>query len=102
MIEIKAQAIAEKLGKVKFLDAKLEAEIERLRHKDIVELEQVCKLHDWLEGKQRSRQSCRVVGESRTGKTVACDSYRFRHKPIQEVGKNPDCACGVYSTSPRM
>lgn len=89
MTENKAQAVAEQLGEIKSLDAKLQAEIERLRHKNIVELEQVCKLHDWLEGKRRSRQSCRVVGESRTGKTVACDSYRLRHRPIQEVGKPP-------------
>lgn len=89
MTENKAQAVAEQLGEIKSLDAKLQAEIERLRHKNIVELEQVCKLHDWLEGKRRSRQSCRVVGESRTGKTIACDSYRLRHKPIQEVGKPP-------------
>jgi DNA transposition AAA+ family ATPase len=89
MTENKAQAVAEQLGEIKSLDATLQAEIERLRHKNIVELEQVCKLHDWLEGKRRSRQSCRVVGESRTGKTVACDSYRLRHKPIQEVGKPP-------------
>jgi hypothetical protein len=30
-----------------------------------------------------------VVGESRTGKTVACDAYRYRQKPQQEVGKTP-------------
>ncbi|MGK7958103.1 MAG: TniB family NTP-binding protein, partial [Crocosphaera sp.] len=35
------------------------------------------------------RQSCRVVGESRTGKTIACNAYRLRHKPIQTPGKPP-------------
>jgi len=45
--------------------------------------------HDWLEGKRKSRQCCRVVGESRTGKTIACNAYRLRHKPIQETGKPP-------------
>ena len=118
MVEDKAQAVAEQLGEIKSLDAKLQAEIERLRHKDLVELEQrkvcasgfpgaelfkkVLKLHDWLESKRRSRQSCRVVGESRTGKTVACDSYRLRHKPIQEVGKPPIVPARVYSASARM
>lgn len=58
MAEDKAQAVAEQLGEIKPLDAKLKAEIERLRHKNIVEVEQVCKLHDWLESKRRSRQSC--------------------------------------------
>ncbi len=30
-----------------------------------------------------------MVGESRTGKTVACNSYHLRHKLKQEVGKPP-------------
>ncbi len=89
MAEDQAQAVAEQLGEIKCLDLKLQAEIERLRHKDFVELEQVTKLHDWLEGKRRSRQSCRVVGESRVGKTIACNAYRLRHKPLQELGKPP-------------
>jgi DNA transposition AAA+ family ATPase len=89
MAKDKAQAVAEQLGQIKCLDPKLQAEIERLRHKDFVELEQVTKLHDWLEGKRRSRQSCRVVGESRVGKTIACNAYRLRHKPLQELGKPP-------------
>ncbi len=42
MTENKAQAVAEQLGEIKSLDAKLQVEIERLRHKNIVELEQVC------------------------------------------------------------
>ena len=40
MAEDKAQAVAEQLGQIKCLDPKLQAEIERLRHKNIVELEQ--------------------------------------------------------------
>jgi DNA transposition AAA+ family ATPase len=30
-----------------------------------------------------------VVGESRTGKTMACDAYRLRNKPQQIAGKPP-------------
>ena len=52
-------------------------------------LEQVRKLHDWLEGKRRSRQCGRVVGGLGTGKTIACNLYRLRHEPKQEVGKPP-------------
>ncbi len=29
------------------------------------------------------------MGESRTGKTVACDAYRLRHKPRQATGQPP-------------
>ena len=83
------QAIAKELGRVKLDDEWLQAEIARLKSKSIVPLQQVITLHDWLDGKRKARQSCRVVGESRTGKTVACDAYRYRQKPQQEVGKTP-------------
>lgn len=86
---IKAEAVAQQLGAFQTTDEALQAEIKRLRRKNVVQLEQVSRLHDWLEGKRRSRQCCRVVGESRTGKTVACNAYRLRHKPIQETGKPP-------------
>ncbi len=89
MDKTKAQEVATQLGEIKAQNDGLQAEIERLRGRDIVMLEQVRKLHDWLEGKRRSRQCCRVLGESRTGKTMACDAYRLRHKPKQEVGKPP-------------
>jgi DNA transposition AAA+ family ATPase len=84
-----AQAIAKQLGGVKPDDEWLQAEIARLKGKSIVPLQQVKTLHDWLDGKRKARQSCRVVGESRTGKTVACDAYRYRQKPQQEVGRPP-------------
>jgi DNA transposition AAA+ family ATPase len=85
----KAQEFADNLGEIKPQVNSKEAEIARLRRKNIVPLQQVRHLHDWLEGKRRSRQSCRVVGESRTGKTIACNSYKLRHKPTQEIGKPP-------------
>jgi DNA transposition AAA+ family ATPase len=89
MNKTKAQEVATQLGEIQAQPDGLEAEIERLRGREVVMLEQVRKLHDWLEAKRRSRQCCRVVGESRTGKTMACDAYRLRHKPKQEVGKPP-------------
>jgi len=84
-----AQAIAQQLGNIQPNDARLQTEIQRLNGKSFVPLEQVKILHDWLDGKRQARQGCRVVGESRTGKTIACDAYRLRHKPIQELGKPP-------------
>jgi len=83
-----AENIAQQLGEIKPQD-EVQAEIERLRGRSLVQLEQVKQLHDWLEGKRRSRQSCRVVGESRTGKTMSCNAYRLRHRPTQEAGKPP-------------
>jgi len=85
-----AQSVAQELGDISQNDEKLKAEIQRLNRKSFIPLEQVKILHDWLDGKRQSRQSGRVLGESRTGKTMGCDAYRFRNKPQQEPGKPPN------------
>ncbi|WP_263975709.1 TniB family NTP-binding protein [Amazonocrinis nigriterrae] len=84
-----AEGIAQQLGGVKPDEDWLQVEIARLKGKSIVPLQQVKTLHDWLDGKRKARKCCRVVGESRTGKTVACDAYRYRHKPQQSPGRPP-------------
>ena len=84
-----AKAVAQQLGKLEPTSDRITAEIKRLNRQKIVTLKQVEVFHQWLEGKRQAKQSCRVVGESRVGKTVACNSYRLRHKPIQQVGKPP-------------
>jgi DNA transposition AAA+ family ATPase len=86
---MKAENVAEQLGNINAPEANLQQEIKRLERKTVVSLAQVATLHEWLESKRQSKQSCRIVGESRTGKTIACNSYRLRHKPKQEVGKPP-------------
>ena len=85
----KAQEYADDLGKIEPSSESIQGEINRLRRKNIVPLQQVSHLHKWLEGKRKSRQSCRIVGESRTGKTITCEAYKLRHKPKQEIGKPP-------------
>lgn len=70
--EKEAKAIAQQLGNISLNDEKTQAEIQRLNRKNFVPLEQVKALHDWLESKRQARQCCRVIGESRTGKTMAC------------------------------
>lgn len=89
MTSTQAQAVAQELGDIPVNDEKIQAEIQRLNRKSFIPLEQVQMLHDWLDGKRQSRQSGRVVGESRTGKTMGCDAYRLRHKPKQEPGRPP-------------
>ena len=89
MTSQQAQSVAQELGDILPNDEKLQAEIHRLNRKSFIPLEQVKMLHDWLDGKRQSRQSGRVLGESRTGKTMGCDAYRLRHKPKQEPGKPP-------------
>ena len=89
MTSKQAHAVAQQLGTIPTNSEKLQAEIQRLNRKSFIPLKQVEILHEWLEGKRQSRQSGRVVGESRTGKTMGCDAYRLRHKPKQKHGKPP-------------
>ena len=67
-------------------------EIVRLQKVQVVPLERVTRFHGWLSRKRRSRQACRVVGESRTGKTVACQTYASFVSSKSTRGRAPDCA----------
>lgn len=42
-----------------------------------------------MDEKRKARQSCRLVGASRTGKTVACEAYTLRNKPKQKGRQTP-------------
>ena len=64
-------------------------QIRRLGRRRILELPQMLDFHTWLDGKRLARQSCRVVGESRTGKTISCDTYRLKCKASQKPGEPP-------------
>lgn len=64
-------------------------QIRRLGRRRILELPQMLDFHTWLEGKRLARQSCRVVGESRTGKTISCNTYRLKCKVTQTLGEPP-------------
>ena len=85
----KAQDIATKLGDLPVEDPWMQKEIKRLNRTSVLPLAHVKELHEWLGGKQKARQSCRVVGESRTGKTIACESYMLRNKPHQTGRQTP-------------
>ncbi len=63
----------------------VQEQIKRLQRHCFVELETVKQFHDWLDDKRHCRQACRVIGDSRTGKTFACDAYRLKNSP--ELGK---------------
>lgn len=65
------------------LQSPTQQQIERLQHHNIVELEAVQQFHAWLDDKRQCRHACRVIGDSRTGKTVACDAYRHKHTQKQ-------------------
>lgn len=83
------QVVAPQVSDISLDNEKLQNKIQELNCKTLVELEQVKALCNWLEGKRQSRQSARIVGESRTGKTMACHAYMGKHNHIQELGKPP-------------
>jgi DNA transposition AAA+ family ATPase len=71
------------------LDAPIQRQLERLQNHSIVELEMVQQFHSWLDDKRQCRQACRVVGDSRTGKTVACNTYQHKHRDQRSSGDTP-------------
>lgn len=71
------------------LDAAVQRQIERLQRHCIVELESVRQFHTWLDDKRHCRQACRVIGDSRTGKTFACNAYRLKSASTQPNGDVP-------------
>ena len=94
-----AQKIATELGELPIDDRWLKAEINRLNRKSVLPLAHVRELHEWLDEKRKARQSCRIVGESRTGKTIACESYVLRNKQHQ-IGRQTPVVPVVYLTPP--
>lgn len=63
--------------------------IDRLQRQCFVELATVQQFHAWLDDKRHCRQACRVIGDSRTGKTLACDAYRLKHAAAAINGDAP-------------
>jgi DNA transposition AAA+ family ATPase len=94
-----AQELATELGNLPQDEQWVATEINRLNRKSILPLNHVKELHEWFDGKRKARQSCRLVGESRTGKTVACESYVLRNKP-QQIGKQTPIVPVAYIMPP--
>ncbi|WP_088889305.1 TniB family NTP-binding protein [Leptolyngbya ohadii] len=63
--------------------------IARLQRQCFVELGTVQQFHAWLDDKRQCRQACRVIGDSRTGKTIACDAYRLKYASQTASGDAP-------------
>ncbi|GAQ00064.1 TniB family NTP-binding protein [Leptolyngbya sp. NIES-2104] len=86
----------------------LNPDIARLQRRWIVELEQMRRFHQWLDEKRTARQPCRVVGDSRTGKTRseadpygrACDTYRLKHPPTLITGQPPHIPVVSWQSPP--
>lgn len=54
-----------------------ESEIKRLNKQKTVNVPAMVELHQWLDEARRYRQSGRIIGDSQTGKTVACEQFCF-------------------------
>lgn len=67
----------------------IQGRIQQLGKQRILETPQMLEFHQWLDGKRLLREPCRVVGESRTGKTIGCDTYRLKQKVKQVPGEAP-------------
>jgi DNA transposition AAA+ family ATPase len=84
----------------------VEKEVARLQQPTIVLLPHLQELHQWLDGKREARRSCRIIGQSRTGKTFACESYAAlvlkrkaanrRHIPVVNILPPPNCKSRVF------
>lgn len=64
-------------------------EIRQLGKRRVLEIPKMLEFHQWLDGKRLARSSCRVIGESRTGKTVNCDTYHLKRRATQHPGQAP-------------
>lgn len=71
------------------IDVESQRQVERLQRHCMVELESIRQFHAWLEDKRHCRQACRVIGDSRTGKTFACNAYRLKYASNQANGDAP-------------
>jgi Bacterial TniB protein len=84
-----AEEIANELGDIASLNPDIQEEIQRLSRRGYISLRHVEITHEWLDEQRESRLPGRVVGDSRTGKTMACQAYRSRNKPTNIAGKPP-------------
>ena len=71
------------------MKSETQQQIERLQQHCLVELGVVEQFHSWLDLKRGGRQACRVVGDSRTGKTIACNLYLNKHLQPSSNGEAP-------------
>lgn len=77
-------------------EQEIQAHIERLRKDKTVALESVQQAHTWLDRKRNARQCGRIIGESRTGKTKACESYLKKNGLPDLSGKIPNIPISYF------
>lgn len=77
------QTIANQFGDFEPPSAEIQAEIERLSRQPYLELERVKNCHSWMYELLMSKSTGLLVGDSRSGKTVASKSFAERYNKIK-------------------
>lgn len=67
----------------------IDERIRLLGKRQVLEVPKMLEFHRWLDSKRLRHCSCRVVGESRTGKTLNCDTYSMKRSVSQVPGQPP-------------
>lgn len=95
-----AGKVAEKLGVIKQLSPKTQAEIKRLRKKSYVPLASVATLHNWLDTRRLAMESGIVEGDSGVGKTMGSMAYKLRVPVEAQSGKQRHMPVVYWEVTP--
>jgi DNA transposition AAA+ family ATPase len=71
------------------LSPELQEHIDRLKFPTVLELASVTQFHEWLDDQRECRQSGRVIGDSGTGKSIACNAYTLKSQSDPPDGTAP-------------
>lgn len=82
------------------LSPELQRHLDRLKTPTILELPTVDHFHGWLDDQRDCRQSGRVIGDSGTGKSIACDAYFLKAVRYLSAGGAPIVPVLYWSACP--
>ena len=63
--------------------------VRQLGGENVVETPEMVNVYRWLDGKRLAHRCCRIVGESRTGKSVSCRTYAMQSGVTPRSGTAP-------------
>jgi DNA transposition AAA+ family ATPase len=67
----------------------LDKRLKELKKPPLLEVPKMLDFHEWLDLKRLIGASCRVIGETRTGKTINCLAYSHKHNTQKELPGEP-------------
>jgi DNA transposition AAA+ family ATPase len=72
------------------IEMDIDEQVHGLGKRRVIVVPKMLEFHTWLDNKRLQRRSCRVIGESRTGKTLNCDTYSLHRSVVQSPGQPPN------------